>query len=314
MVADIRELGRHLGRAPTMSEALDYLGTSLDELLKRGLWSRLLADASLMEQPVDLDENRLAKGLRRLSHTDDPQHIRFLLEHLESPQDAQTLCEMDRRRLTMLYVTLWAADSGGWTLTDAEAMLRRNSAATRDLASVLRYRLSHTHTVPAAFDSTVAGPLAIHAEYTRDEILAGLGHWTLQRRPDFREGVLHLPDTRVDAFFVTLQKTQEEYSPTTMYEDYAISQDLFHWQSQSTTSAESPTGKRYIQHRDLGYTPLLFVRDCKRLLSGLSAPYAFLGPADYVSHEGSRPMSVVWRLRYPIPARMLRPLARQRVG
>ncbi len=48
-VGDIRELGRHLGRPPTIREALEYLDTTLDELLKRGLWSRLLADAGLAE-------------------------------------------------------------------------------------------------------------------------------------------------------------------------------------------------------------------------------------------------------------------------
>jgi hypothetical protein len=156
--------------------------------------------------------------------------------------------------------------------------------------------------------------LAVHAQYTRDEILAGLGHWSMELRPDFREGVLHLADAKVDAFFVTLHKTEESYSPTTMYQDYAISHELFHWQSQSTTSVESATGQRYLRHGEMGYTPLLFVREYKRLPSGLVAPYAFLGPAEYVSHEGSRPISIVWRLKHPIPARLLRPIARQAAG
>ena len=33
---------------------------------------------------------------------------------------------------------------------------------------------------------------------------------------------------------------------------------------------------------------------------------AFAGPGDYVSHDGSRPMSVVWRLRTPMPTRLAR--------
>ena len=77
---------------------------------------------------------------------------------------------------------------------------------------------------------------------------------------------------------------------------------------------ESATGQRYIGHGELGYTPLLFVREFKRMPSGLAAPYAFLGPAEYVSHEGSRPISVVWRLKHPIPARLLRPVTRQAAG
>ena len=31
-----------------------------------------------------------------------------------------------------------------------------------------------------------------------------------------------------------------------MYKDYAISPELFHWESQNATSPTSPTGKRYL--------------------------------------------------------------------
>jgi hypothetical protein len=176
---------------------------------------------------------------------------------------------------------------------------------------VLEYRLHAARTRFESIEPLLSGPLALHAAYTRDEILAGLGHWTLERRPDFREGVLHMPAAKTDAFFITLHKTEDAYSPTTMYEDYAVSDRLFHWQSQSTTSVDSPTGQRYIRQRSMGYTPLLFVREYKRLPNGLASPYCYLGPAEYVSHEGSRPISIVWRLRHPMPARLLRVTARQ---
>ena len=50
------------------------------------------------------------------------------------------------------------------------------------------------------------------------------------------------------AFLITLKKSDTDFSPTTMYRDYAISTDLFHWESQSTTSVDSPTGQRYLAH------------------------------------------------------------------
>ena len=126
-----------------------------------------------------------------------------------------------------------------------------------------------------------------------------------------REGVLHLAHSKIDAFFVTLQKTEEDYSPTTMYEDYLISHELFHWQTQSNTSAESTTGTRYIRHREIGYTPLLFVREKRTNASGSTSSYVFLGPCDYQSHEGSRPMSIIWKLQNAVPARLYRVMARQ---
>lgn len=303
MISEIRTLGHHLGRAPTIDEALEYLDTTLDALLKRGLWSRILFEAGLATDPIGDDEARLAKGIRRLAHISDPRQIRFLLEHLNEQAQRDPLSEC---RLALLHVSLWGAEGASMTLREADERLRANPAALRDLSAVLDYRLRHTRTRPTDLIPGLAGPLAMHAEYTRDEALVGLDHWGFNRRPDFREGVLHIPSRKADAFFVTLHKTEEAYSPTTMYEDYAISDELFHWQSQSTTSADSMTGQRYIQHRKQGYTPLLFVRERQQLPGGNAAPYTFLGPADYVSHEGSRPISIVWRLRQPMPARFFR--------
>jgi hypothetical protein len=46
-----------------------------------------------------------------------------------------------------------------------------------------------------------------------------------------------------------------------MYRDYAVNERLFHWQSQSTTSAGVADRLRYAAHAVLGYTPLLFARE-----------------------------------------------------
>jgi superfamily II DNA or RNA helicase/HKD family nuclease len=62
IVSDLRELGRHIGRAPTLREALEFLDLSLADLLKRGLWSRVLADAGLHPPLEDVDEEGLARG------------------------------------------------------------------------------------------------------------------------------------------------------------------------------------------------------------------------------------------------------------
>ncbi|MCO6456689.1 MAG: DUF3427 domain-containing protein [Pirellulaceae bacterium] len=312
MIAGLRELAHYLGRAPSIEEALDHLDTTLDHLLKRGLWSRLLAEAGCGGPIVDPDEQRLAKGLQRLCHVECAEQIRWWL-HVIAPSPPSD--ETGNDQLTsMLQISLWGNDSRDWSLAEADQRLRRNPAALADLRVLLEYQLRHAPTHHAGRIPELAGPLTIHAPYTRDEILAGLGHWTLNRRPDLREGVLHLPESKVDAFFVTLQKSEADYSPTTMYEDYLISHQQFHWQSQSNTSVESPTGQRYIHHRELGYTPLLFVRETKSLPSGLSAPYYFLGPCRYLSHSGSRPVSIVWELRHPVPARLMRVMARQLVG
>jgi hypothetical protein len=141
-------------------------------------------------------------------------------------------------------------------------------------------------------------PLRVHARYQREEILAALDYASETRRPNsFREGVLYEPKLNVDAFFVTLNKSEADYSPTTMYRDYPISPTLFHWESQSTTSVESKTGQRYL---DGSSSVLLFVRERQQDEFG-TRPYLFVGPATYAGHESSKPIAITWKLEHPLP-------------
>ena len=130
-----------------------------------------------------------------------------------------------------------------------------------------------------------------------------------------REGVKWLPEIKADLFFVTLNKSDKDYSPTTMYKDYSINEWLFHWQSQSTTAEGSPTGQRYIHHKSRGSRVLLFVREFKTdRLTGMAEAYSYLGTMDYVKHTGERPMNITWKLQKPIPAKYLKKTNKLVVG
>lgn len=82
-----------------------------------------------------------------------------------------------------------------------------------------------------------------------------------------------------------------------------ISRELLHWESQSNTTQDSETGQNLIHCKERGYTILLFARDVKKR-NGVTVPFVYLGPADLVNYESERPIKVIWRLRYPIPAEM----------
>ncbi|MFI5454852.1 MAG: DUF3427 domain-containing protein [Isosphaerales bacterium] len=317
LVDALRELAGILGRPPRLSEFLERTEIDPDDLYRRGVgWSRLVADAGLCDPFHDPEEQRLTKGLRRVAHINDVELIRRLLVLLEpgsTPRTALALDPMDDRRFLMLELGLWT--QAGLPASPAEGLgrLDANPTLCDELRDLLTYQLGRIDSVAPPLELPFACPLTLHASYTRDEVLAALGRWTRTEQPGMREGVLHLPDLRADIFFVTLQKTEKDYSPTTMYQDYAINDRLFHWQSQSTTSAQSPTGRRYIEHAERGHTILLFGREHKSR-NGSAQPYSFLGPARYVNHSGSRPMSITWRLDYPLPARLLRTLARLAVA
>ena len=88
---------------------------------------------------------------------------------------------------------------------------------------------------------------------------------------------------------------------STLYDDYAINERLFHWQTQSWVAEGSRTSERYINHKKRNHQIALFVREYKKE-NGYAAPYVFLGTADHVSHSGSKPMSFVWRLKEEMPS------------
>ena len=102
---------------------------------------------------------------------------------------------------------------------------------------------------------------------------------------------------------MTLVKEEKHFSPSTRYRDYAISPRLFHWQSQSATGPESMAGRRYVEQATNGNRFLLFVRKHQ------GDEFHFLGPVQYVSHEGSRPMSITWRLQHAMPAALYQQFA-----
>jgi len=213
---------------------------------------------------------------------------------------------VQRLMLLMFHYSLWQqslSDMRLGSLNDSVRKIRQNRYMVKELCDVLEYNYQHIQYVPQPVEFKFPCPLDMHCRYTRDEILAGFGLMTENQRVEFREGVKYIPSIQTDIFLITLYKSEHEYSPTTMYQDYAISDTLFHWQSQSTTSDASPTGQRYIHHQKTGNTILLFVREYKKERD-FTSPYIFLGSANYVRHEGSRPMSILWKLTHPMPAHL----------
>ncbi len=182
------------------------------------------------------------------------------------------------------------------TLQDGVDLVWRHPQVLAELVElfeVLDGQVDHVH---ARLHGRPDVPLLVHARYTRLEILSAFGHGSGPRVSSWQSGVMWLPDEQVDLFAVTLDKTGDGFSPTTRYRDYAISPTLFHWESQSATRADSPTGLRYQQHADRGSEVVIFAR-----LRPDDRSFWCLGPATYDRHEGERPMAITWRLSHPLP-------------
>ncbi|HRW18395.1 MAG TPA: DUF3427 domain-containing protein [Dermatophilaceae bacterium] len=288
-----------------LSEFLHNAGVELADVLKRGerSFTLLRRDAGLVSALPSPLEAVLAKRVRAVAHVDDARRAAAYTRLLSAnAPDYQDLSGAERRLADMLYFSMFPGGGQHTSIGHGLRRIRHETELAGELAQVIELALDGTrHTATPLTGRLVDIPLLVHATYQREEALAALGYASLNRLPNsFREGVLRIDtgDGEIDAFFVTLRKSEADYSPTTMYADYPISPTLFHWESQSTTSVASPTGQRYLHGTG---EKLLFVRTEKEGEFG-TMPYVFLGPVDYVSHRGDRPIAITWRLRTPMPA------------
>lgn len=297
MVAELRSYGDH-----SLESFLQESGVELSDVLRRGQrsWTELRRAADLPTRRGSTLEGLLLKRVRAFAHVDDrgraSAYRRLLAD--DSPSYGE-LAAPEQAFARMLFFSLFP-DGGGFDDYDSGLAALRNEQALRDeLSSVVDLAFDDTrHRAVELTGSHSDLALRVHARYQREEVLAAIGYASNQRRPNsFREGVLYEPEQNIDAFFVTLKKSEADYSPTTMYQDYPVSPTLFHWESQSTTSVASKTGQRYLTG---GSTVLLFVREQKQDAFG-TAPYLFLGPARYASHTGDRPIAITWRLQHAMP-------------
>ena len=303
IVSRIATFAEDSGLELTLANFLEYYRLDIS-----AIYSTKTSFARLSKKDFDEKlEDVMTKAFARICAIDSRRWIEFLLKYLPdiSKYSLADFDDCQIRMLQMMQFTIWqrSYDECGFSnLLDGFRQIEKSSVMLGEMLDILRYNYDRIDFIDKPVDLGFDCPLDLHCTYTRDQILAAMD---FMKPNTVREGVKYLPDKKADVLFVTLNKSDKDYSPTTMYNDYSINEVLFHWQSQSTTSDTSATGQRYINHRKTGDRELIFVRECKNNKLG-AAPYTFLGIADYVSHEGSKPMNVVWKLREPIPAKYIK--------
>lgn len=303
VVADLKQAGSDLA----MPRFLDRFGHRIEDIYRGGRsWTELRREAGF-EVPAATDsdlEALVLRNLSRLTHVDDPERSQFYrsLLSVERPPSISELRERHQRMLTMLAWSLGSGRSGRASVSRFFADLWGERAVLSELRVLLATLDQEAETMPIALTDGLT-PLNVHARYSREEIVAALRFGEGVKPKVTQGGVLWVEPAQSDVFFVDLHKAERDYSPTTMYRDYAINRELFHWESQSRQAPHQATVQRYIGHREQGIAVLLFVRERKRSELG-TMPFTFLGPVDYVSHAGEYPVQFTWRLRTPMPAEL----------
>lgn len=249
------------------------------------------------------EEPEFAKAIGKMLHVDDEERYdrwRTWLDRTTPPGPAEPGSREERLQW-MLFAALGQRKRPLSDLGASFGELWRAPEIRHELMHLLDALRERVRLDSRPIDPVGRVPVHSHATYGLYELIAAYGLAGNGALRESREGVLWAEREQSDLFFVTLNKADEDYSPTTRYQDYPISPTLFHWESQSRTATVSPTGQRYINHAVRGSRVVLFVRENKRDERDVSAPYLCLGPARHVSHQSDRPMQIVWELERPMP-------------
>ena len=302
---DLRALGPETRLAGFLRDA----GVELEDIYARPAagqcFTELRRNAGFeKDATLSAAKDPLLKAIGRLIHVDDRERIESWQEILNTGRSGQisTLLGRNYRLRLMLFGIFGGRRQSINEADEVLERIRESAELRRELGDLLKILADRIRTVSEPLDPSGDVPLASHATYTLREIVAAY------KQTDER-GVLIVPQggvlwnrpTQTDLLFVTLEKSDKDYSPTTRYADYPISPTLFHWESQNNASPVTPTGRRYVEQSARGTNVVLFVRERKKDGRGETLPYHCLGRVHYQCHESERPMKILWKLERPMP-------------
>jgi len=317
LLTKIRNFTHNSTSELTLENFMAFYHIEIQLVYKKGSWKRLCADAGVVPQFNEPQEKELTRGIKKIMQGNSISYFKFLLNLIEQGFRLNKPSEVEQQMLLMFHYDVWQAAGptlGFNSLEGSINALAGNPNMIAELSEVLGFLINKVSFVEKDVDLSFAFPLNVHGRYNRDQILVAMQLHKFEKASSNREGVALNKELNSEALFVTLKKSQKEYSPTTLYDDYAISESLFHWQSQNRASPENTSGISYIQQADTGKNVFLFVREQNDDEYGNTIAYVFLGLADFVKTKGAKPMNIEWKLQEPMPAYIWKESGKLAVG
>lgn len=301
----------------TLRNFTDFYRIPLQSVYKRGNWKRLCAEAGQIESFPETNEPQVFRAIAKkwLSCNSD-SYFRFILDLARQNFDVEIENRSNSEKLMalMLYYDVWQ-DAGQFpTLSAGVRAIGRNPILTAEIIEVMEILEDRTDFREIEIDLGFEQPLKVHSRYTREQILAAFGLSTFGQKSSNREGNAIARATNTELLFITLTKSEEDFSPTTMYEDFAESESVFQWQSHNAAGPHTQRGINYINHEQIGRKIVLFVRERNVDEFGNAMGSVFLGQATIIGHTGSRPMTVRWKLKEPMPPYLWKDSAKMAIG
>ena len=301
----------------TLKNFSKFYHIPLQMIYKRASWKRLCQMAGKIEVLEEINEKEIHRAINKKwlschSYT----YFNFIkkLAKKNFKTELNAMSNIEKQMCLMLHYDIWQ-DAGGFnSLEESIRAIGKNPILNQEIAEVMEMLTDQVDYLETEIDLAYQQPLKVHSRYTREQILAAFGFSTFETKSSIREGIAISREKNTELLFITLNKSEKDFSPTTLYEDFAISEKLFHWQSQNNVKPESAKGISYINHKKDGKRILLFVREKGEDEFGNTMGSVFLGEANIIEHYGSKPMSIKWELNEPMPPYLWKDSAKMAVG
>jgi len=303
--------------ALSLRNFIEFYNIPLQMIYKRGGWKRLCQIAGKQKEFDKTNENPIINAIsKKWLSSSSITYFKFIKKIAKESfrLSIDEFSEVEKQMLLMLHYDIWQTAGGFSSLEASIHELSKNKVMVEEIIEVLDILIDRIAYKEMDINLPYSQPLKLHSRYTRDQILAAFSLSTFNKKSSSREGVAFSSSLNTELLFINLIKTEENFSPTTMYDDYAITESLFHWQSQNTASPDTPKGISYINHEEENKLILLFVREKNKDEFGNTMGYVFIGEGRLAEHYGSKPMNIKWELSEPLPHFLWRDAAKLRVG
>ena len=299
----VKEL-RTYTHTPTLAEFIENNGQDVRLIYKGGsCWSSLKCEAGMCDYPEDDNTKLFVKGIGNLVHVNTVSYLNFIRKVMLAKGNVKCNDEREETFAVMLYYTLFIDNISKVGVKSISEALRRLADYPMFISEILEltdYLLAHLEIKTFSVGEGMPMGLEQYGCYTREEVFAIFKRQTANKKMQGSvAGVFNIEELNTELFFVTLNKSDKDFSAETMYNDYVVSENEFRWESQNTDSHQGK-GKRFVEQKKNGKKFLLFVRENKKDGYGNTCPFICFGLVDYIRSKDDKPMKINWQTHHPI--------------
>lgn len=299
----------------TLYNFLNLHQIPIEKFYKVFTWNSLLFSAGKIQQQSRF-ENELRRAVyKKWLSTDSYTYFSFLekLSNSKFKVRVESMNYLEKQMSLMFYYDLFQEAGRFASLQSMFNVLSTDELFCNEMSELSVILKNKCEAYEKSDNSSLMNfPLKLHGVYTKDQIFVAVGTSTIDKKSSCREGCERNKRLNLEAMFVDIIKDREEGSNTN-YNDFAINESLFNWETQNKVSPTSQAGQNYINETQ---TMLLFVRqqDSYPEDKGRTMGFTYLGEVKLVKWQSARPMEIVWRLKTPMPASVLNIARHRAVG